>query len=75
MIIMLWNMYKIQVHPPALLASFDFGSVALLSDNTLKWSAILGLSFFCAVLVAQGIHATEFKHTYLVNFALHFEKC
>ena len=37
------------------------GSVALLSHNTLKWSAILGLSFFCAVMVAQGIHATGFK--------------
>ena len=38
------------------------GSVALLSYNILKWRAILELSFFCAVLVAQGIHATGFKH-------------
>ena len=40
-----------------------FGSIALLSHNTLKWSAILGLSFFAWywLLVAQGIHAAGFK--------------
>ena len=42
----------------------DIGSVALLSHNSLKWSAILGLSFFCAMMVAHGIHATGFKRTY-----------
>ena len=44
-----------------------YGSVALLSPNTLKWSAILGLSFFCVVLVAQGIRATGFKHAYWIS--------
>ena len=37
------------------------GSVALLLHNTLKWSEFLGISFFCVVLVAQGIHAMGFK--------------
>ena len=34
-----------------------FGSVALLSHNNLKWSAILGLSFLC------GAGGPGFKHT------------
>ena len=41
----------------------QLGSVALLLHNTIKWSVILALSFFCAGLVAQGIHATGFKCT------------
>ena len=48
----------------------NYGSVALHSHNTLKWSAILGLSFFAwCWTVAQGIHATGFKHAL---WTLHF---
>ena len=52
---------------------YYIGSVALLSHNTLKWSAIVGLSFVCAAgglgNPCYGVQAR------LVNFALHFQKC
>ena len=49
------------------------GSVALLSHNTLKWSAILGLSFFYS---AGGPGNPCYRvQACLVNFALHFQKC
>ena len=51
----------------------DYGSVALHSHNSLKWSAILGLSFLCGAGGPgnpwYGVQAR------LVNFALHFQKC
>ena len=49
------------------------GSVALLSHNTLKWSAILGLIFLHGAggpgNPCYGVQAC------LVNFTLHFQKC
>ena len=52
---------------------WDKGSVALLSHNNLKWSAILGLSFLCGAggpgNPCYGVQAL------LVSFALHFQKC
>ena len=50
-----------------------FGSIALLSINTLKWSGILGLSFLCG---AGGPGNPYYGvQAYLMNFALHFQKC
>ena len=49
---------------------FILGSIALLSHNTLKWSAILGLSFLCG---AGGLgNPCYWVQVHLVNFALHF---
>ena len=48
-------------------------SVALLSYNILKWSALLGLSFFCGA-GGPGNPCYEVQ-VHLVNFALHFQKC
>ena len=49
-----------------------YGSVALLSYNTLKWIAILGLSFFRG---AGGPGNPCYRvQSHLVNFALHFQK-
>ena len=52
------------------------GSVALLLHNTLKWSAILGLSFLCGAggRCGPGNPCYEVQ-ALLVNFALHFQKC
>ena len=52
----------------------DLGSVALLPHNALKWSAILGLSFFLRGAGGQG-NPCYGVQAYLVNFALHFQKC
>ena len=48
-------------------------SVALLSHNTLKRSAILGLRFLCGT----GDPENPFYgvQVHLVNFALYFQKC
>ena len=50
-----------------------FSSIALISHNTLKLSAILGLSFLHGAggsgNLCYGVQA------HLVNFALHFQKC
>ena len=58
---------------PLILAFEVIGSIALLSHNTLKWSAILGLSYLNgpdgAGNSCYGVHAC------LVNFKLHFQKC
>ena len=51
----------------------DLGSVALLSHNTLKWRAILGLSFMGGA-GGPGNPCCVFQ-VCLVNFALHFQKC
>ena len=49
------------------------GSVALLSHNALKWSAILGLSFLCG---AGGPGNPCYGvQVHLLNLALHFQKC
>ena len=45
----------------------SLGSIALLSHNTLNWSAILGLSTLSGTDPCYGVQA------YLVNFALHFQ--
>ena len=51
---------------------YYIGSVALLSHNTLKWSAILGLSFlYGANGPGNPCYGVQVR---LVNFALHFKK-
>ena len=51
----------------------NMGSVALLSLITLKWSAILGRSFFsCAGGQRNPCYGVQVR---LVNFVLHFKKC
>ena len=44
-----------------------YGSVALLSHNNLKWSEILGLSFFVQCWLPRESMLTGFKHTYWIS--------